>query len=128
MLVFVQLVCKKNEFSADSLNTECGKQWLARKAKYLESTQRKYLLICVGRLSPEKGVDELIRVMPMLNECALWLVGDGPFRCEFERLTRDLNVPVDFLGYQRGQDLHSAYAVADLFVCPSLTETFGQVR
>lgn len=41
---------------------------------------KKYLLVCVGRLSPEKGVDELIKTLPMLKDCALWLVGDGPFR------------------------------------------------
>lgn len=61
-----------------------------------------------------------------MPDCALWLVGDGPFRPELERLARDLEVPVKFLGYQSGEALHSVYAVADLFVCPSLTETFGQ--
>lgn len=35
-------------------------------------------------------------------------------------------MPVQFLGYQSGNALHSVYAVADLFVCLSLTETFGQ--
>ncbi len=69
---------------------------------------------------------ELIKVLTKLPDCALWLVGDGPFRPELERLARVLDVPVKFLGYQSGEALHSVYAVADLFVCPSLTETFGQ--
>jgi len=56
----------------------------------------------------------------------LWLVGDGPQRPELERQARDLGVPVKFLGYQSGEALHAVYTVADLFVCPSLTETFGQ--
>lgn len=56
----------------------------------------------------------------------MWLVGDGPQRPELERLARDLDVPVKFLGYQSGEALHAVYTVADLFVCPSLTETFGQ--
>lgn len=56
----------------------------------------------------------------------MWLVGDGPHRSELERLAHDLDVPVKFLGYQSGEALHAVYTVADLFVCPSLTETFGQ--
>ena len=72
------------------------------------------------------STQELIKVLRHLPDCALWLVGDGPFRPELERLARTLDVPVKFLGYQSGEALHSVYAVADLFVCPSLTETFGQ--
>ena len=41
-------------------------------------------------------------------------------------MANDLCVPVKFLGYQSGEALHAVYTVADLFVCPSLTETFGQ--
>jgi hypothetical protein len=41
-------------------------------------------------------------------------------------MCRSLNVPVRFLGYQSGDALHSVYAVGDIFICPSLTETFGQ--
>lgn len=81
---------------------------------------------CVGRLSPEKSVDELIRALPSLTDCCLWLVGDGPHRPELERIARDLDAPVKFLGYQSGEALYSVYTVADIFVCPSLTETFGQ--
>ena len=43
-----------------------------------------------------------------------------------ECLADELGVPVKFLGYQSGEALHAVYTVADLFVCPSLTETFGQ--
>eukprot|EP00956_Cyclotella_meneghiniana_P021368 scaffold38874_cov70-Cyclotella_meneghiniana.AAC.2 len=116
----------KTEFSPDAKDSEWGKNWAASKAKYLAKVNKKHLIVCVGRLSPEKGVDELIKVLPRLKDCALWLVGDGPHRPHLEQLARDLNVPVQFLGYQSGDALHSVYCQADLFVCPSLTETFGQ--
>mmetsp|Transcript_15422 Transcript_15422/g.18781 ORF Transcript_15422/g.18781 Transcript_15422/m.18781 type:complete len:98 (+) Transcript_15422:826-1119(+) len=64
--------------------------------------------------------------MKLLKGCALWLVGDGPHREELELLVQGLNAPVQFLGYQTGDALHATYAIADCFVCPSLTETFGQ--
>ena len=116
----------KSEFSPDAKDSKWGRIWQASKEKYLARENKKHLLVCVGRLSPEKGVDELIKVLKKLPDCALWLVGDGPFRPELERLARTLDVPVKFLGYQSGDALTSVYAVADLFVCPSLTETFGQ--
>jgi glycosyltransferase involved in cell wall biosynthesis len=70
----------KSEFCPKSLESTWGKTWLAAKEKFLRQEKKKHLIVCVGRLSPEKGVEELIRTMPMLQECALWLVGDGPFR------------------------------------------------
>src|SRR2546421_3988019 len=36
-------------------------------------------------------------------------------------------LPVTFTGYLQGEELASAYASADVFAFPSLTETFGQV-
>lgn len=47
----------KGEFSPDSKNSEWGTRWQASKAKYLARENKKHLLVCVGRLSPEKGVD-----------------------------------------------------------------------
>ncbi|KAL9183396.1 hypothetical protein ACHAXT_005183 [Thalassiosira profunda] len=116
----------KGEFSPRAKASEWGRNWQASKEKYLAKENKKHLILCVGRLSPEKGVDELIKVLPQLPDCALWLVGDGPFRPALERLASKLNVSVSFLGYQSGEALHAAYTVGDIFVCPSLTETFGQ--
>lgn len=142
----------KTEFSPDAKYSNWGQTWATSKANYLSKMGKKYLIVvsgvlccilfyamlvsntyscaffrqCVGRLSPEKSVDEIIKALPSLNDCALWLIGDGPHRPELERIARDLDVPVKFLGYQSGEALHSVYTVADLFVCPSLTETFGQ--
>ncbi|CAJ1966868.1 unnamed protein product [Cylindrotheca closterium] len=116
----------KCNFTPANKHTEAGKIWQARKDRYLRETNTKYLLLCVGRLSPEKGVDELIKCMSALKDCALWLVGDGPDRPKYEALAQELGIPVQFLGYQKGESLHSVYTMADVFVCPSTTETFGQ--
>src|SRR5258708_17535040 len=51
------------------------------------------------------------------------LVGDGPERRNLEaRMPRAL-----FAGLRRGEDLAAHYASGDLFLFPSLTETFGNV-
>ena len=83
------------------------------------------LLIYVGRLSAEKGIDRIKPVLEAIPHARLALVGDGPYREELETPLADL--PVNFVGYLQGTDLGSAYASADAFVFPSLTETLGLV-
>eukprot|EP00980_Cylindrotheca_fusiformis_P005105 scaffold1083_cov114-Cylindrotheca_fusiformis.AAC.9 len=116
----------KYNFHPRNKHSKAGKMWQRRKQAFLQETECTHLLVCVGRLSPEKGVDELLSCMPMLKGCALWLVGDGPDRPAYEALVKQLKLPVKFLGYQNGESLHSVYTMADVFVCPSTTETFGQ--
>ena len=81
----------------------------------------------ISRLVWEKGLDIYAKVVESLAEKGIphrsVIVGDGPIREELEsRLTNTL-----FLGYQRGEDLATAYASSDIFLFPSETETFGNV-
>jgi len=101
---------------------------MERKHEFLKTTDSQHLIICVSRLTREKNIEELLQAMTQLPNCALWLVGDGNHRCELEQISAQSNAAsrVKFWGYQKGKALHAAYAVADVFVCPSLTETFGQ--
>lgn len=85
------------------------------------------IVLYVGRLSAEKNLAALVaafRALPA-NAARLVLVGDGPARAEVERALA--GHPVTFTGYLRGAALAEAYASADVFAFPSLTETFGQV-
>ena len=85
------------------------------------------VLICVGRLAPEKNIDLVLAACAAARtarpgaRCVL--VGDGP---ELPRLARS-HPEVIFTGARVGLDLAEHYASADLFVFPSLTETFGNV-
>ena len=54
---------------------------------------------------------------------SLVLVGDGPARARCRRASRE----AVFAGTRSGEDLAAHYASADLFLFPSLTETFGNV-
>ena len=51
------------------------------------------------------------------------VVGDGPLRKKLERAHPE----AIFAGSQRGASLAAHYASADVFLFPSLTETFGNV-
>ncbi|RPE81183.1 glycosyltransferase involved in cell wall biosynthesis [Vulcaniibacterium tengchongense] len=83
--------------------------------------------IYVGRIAPEKNLELAVRAFRALQaarpEARFVWVGDGPAR---ERLQRD-NPDFVFCGVQRGEALARHFASGDLFVFPSLSETFGNV-
>lgn len=85
------------------------------------------VLVCVGRLAPEKNLgtalDVYHAVREAMPEARLVLVGDGPMRNELRARCPDAVLA----GQRHGEDLAAHYASADLFLCPSLTETYGNV-
>jgi glycosyltransferase involved in cell wall biosynthesis len=85
------------------------------------------VILCVGRLAAEKNVPLVLRAFAAIRgQCPaarLVLVGDGPLRRQLQREHRD----VVFSGALSGDALAAAYASADIFLFPSLTETFGNV-
>jgi glycosyltransferase involved in cell wall biosynthesis len=86
-------------------------------------------LLYVGRISKEKNLQLLANVFKALSrsraDVALVIVGDGPFRQEMEQSLR--GTASIFTGYLEGEALASIYASCDLFVFPSVTDTFGNV-
>lgn len=85
------------------------------------------VLCYVGRLAAEKNLDMLFdawRQLPHRQDCRLLLIGDGPLR---EKLEAAGDERVVFAGYRYGEELARMVASADLFVFPSLSETFGNV-
>lgn len=80
------------------------------------------LLLYVGRLSKEKGVQQL-RDLCALPGVRVALVGGGPQESEMKRFFADTDA--HFTGILTGQELLDAYNAADVFVFPSQSETFG---
>jgi glycosyltransferase involved in cell wall biosynthesis len=78
------------------------------------------ILMSVGRVSTEKGLDEFLRLKTPGTK---YVVGDGPARESLQRQFPD----AIFLGKLHGEELATAYANADVFVFPSKTDTFGLV-
>jgi glycosyltransferase involved in cell wall biosynthesis len=86
----------------------------------------KVLLLSVGRLAPEKQVEQILPVLDQVPGVHLAIVGDGPYRAKLEETFAGR--PVTFTGYKSGLDLSRAYASSDIFLFPSSTiETFGLV-
>lgn len=81
----------------------------------------------VGRIAPEKNIALAVRAFRAVQRrypaARMVLVGDGPLRGSMQAANPDLI----FAGTLHGADLAAHYASADIFLFPSLTETFGNV-
>jgi glycosyltransferase involved in cell wall biosynthesis len=91
------------------------------------TTDEGYILY-FGRLSPEKGVYELLRAMVRLPHTPLIIAGDGPERPRLEALARELNLNnVLFEGMVHGEKLQKLIAGCSFSVFPSHAyETLGK--
>ena len=85
----------------------------------------KKLLIFVGRLAHEKDIHKLKPLMEKRTDLSLAIIGDGPVRSELETLFKGTSTI--FTGIKHGEELAQAYASADAFVFPSVSETLGLV-
>ena len=85
-------------------------------------------LLYFGRLSPEKGVDDLLRAMQRLPNLRLMIAGDGPERGRLEQLAAELGLAnVEFAGHLGGAELERAIAGSRFTVLPSHAyETLGK--
>jgi glycosyltransferase involved in cell wall biosynthesis len=88
-------------------------------------------ILCAGRLTPQKGVDVIIRAMPLvlqaMPDAHLDIVGQGPDRTRLERLAWSLKLAthVRFHGYLPGLARDELAARAWVAVCPSAFEGWG---
>ncbi len=85
------------------------------------------VLLYVGRIAPEKNVELALQAFRAARAAVpatrMVVVGDGPRRAALARAYPE----AIFVGRQTGAALAAHYASADVFVFPSLSETFGNV-
>ncbi len=100
---------------------------------YLESmkAQGYKVVASIGRLTIQKGLTHLLQafrfVVDQQPKTMLLVVGSGDQYFELIEMTAGLGLSknVVFTEFQRGKRYRDAYAVADLFVMPSVSEPFG---
>ncbi|AQZ64927.1 alpha-(1-2)-phosphatidylinositol mannosyltransferase [[Actinomadura] parvosata subsp. kistnae] len=86
------------------------------------------VVVCVSRLVPRKGQDQLIRAWPhvlrSVPDAVLLLVGGGPYRRKLERMAAGQE-SIRFTGTVPAADLPGYYAAADVFAMPCRTRLKG---
>ena len=80
------------------------------------------LWFCPARLSPEKGLAELLPLLAGVRGLQLLIAGEGPLRVELESLIERERLPVRLLGQRTESQVVELYAAADVFVLPSLAD------
>jgi glycosyltransferase involved in cell wall biosynthesis len=86
-------------------------------------------LLYVGRVSRDKGLDSLLetyrRIVHERPHTRLLIVGDGPYLQTLVQKAKDLPLAI-FMGRVEQEQLPDLYRHADLFLFPSVTDTFGR--
>ncbi len=87
----------------------------------------EFILLYVGRVSVEKNLDVFAAAHDLARAAGLpvraAIVGHGVYAKTMEKLIPD----AIFTGYLSGEPLAAAFASADAFVFPSVSDTFGNV-
>ena len=108
-----------NQFSPANRSADLRKKW--------DTDEGDLVVIHVGRLAKEKNIflvlDAFQAIQKTNPRAKLIFVGDGPLRDELANACPQ----AIFCGSQQGKSLAEHYASADIFIFPSITETFGNV-
>jgi 1,2-diacylglycerol 3-alpha-glucosyltransferase len=101
---------------------------LIRKRLGIES---KYVVLSIGRLSSQKGIKYLVQASSSLKKdipnLIVLICGRGEEEAYLKKMVKDLELDgiIKFLGYIPSDELPMYYAACDVFVLPSVFETFA---
>lgn len=105
----------------------------AKSARGQYAAEWDKIVLFVGRMVQEKGVQILLNTVPMILSQSpgtrFLLVGTGYFLDDLKRQAEHMGIDRDvkFLGFVSDADLLRLYKIADIVVIPSLYEPFGIV-
>ena len=123
---FVKVKLTENGWPAEKIAVLPHFQQVSRRAPAPVAADAPILYF--GRLSPEKGVEDLLRAMPRLPQMHLQIAGEGPQRSQLEAVARKLGLSnASFLGRMGKAELERQIAASLFTVFPSRAyETLGK--
>lgn len=100
--------------------------------KLTKQKREEGLIVYVGAITPNKGVDYLIEAMQEIQkevkEAKLRIIGDGSERIKLQKKAKELGINVEFTGKLRPEQVLEQYNKAQVLVMPSIwMEQFGIV-
>lgn len=92
---------------------------------------RDKIVLYFGRITMQKGPEYFIRaakrVLEYMDDVKFVVAGNGDQAARMIEMAAELGIghKVLFTGFLRGADIHRVFALADLYVMPSVSEPFG---
>ncbi|MBC7804845.1 MAG: glycosyltransferase [Akkermansiaceae bacterium] len=83
------------------------------------------LLLCIGRLEPQKDFPNLLWAFAQVPDAHLAVIGTGPLQAELEALAQTLAIPTRVHFFGRRNDIPALLRNADVYVQASEWEGFG---
>lgn len=114
-------------FFADRVKDHLASREQLRREMRVEGT----VFLFVGQLIPRKGVGLLVDALASLRDekiprCSVIFVGDGPDRNRLaDKLNYNDKINVIFTGFVQLNDLPKYFAIADVFVLPTLEDVWA---
>jgi len=112
-------------WNAQAADKACAEPFNRQETEALRTNMgltKKKVLLCAGALEKRKKIDQLLRLVHVLNrkDIALLLLGDGCDEERLKRLTHDLNIQdqVRFAG-RTIADRGPYFQMADVYIIPS---------
>ncbi len=96
------------------------------KTKYAPNGEK--ILVHISNFRKVKRIEDVVKIFDNVKKqfpAKLILVGDGPEKSGIEQLCRQLNLSHDVINLGKIADPKEILSVADLFILPSETESFG---
>lgn len=127
--IFTAVNAVDNDFFAAA--SACARRDANSLRNELELPERFFLF--VGRLVKEKGVFELLSAYAKLDaalrkQIGLVIVGDGPCRGVLEQEATSVSPgTVRFVGFAQREQLPRYYALGEVLILPTYTDTWGLV-
>ncbi|MBM4171715.1 MAG: N-acetyl-alpha-D-glucosaminyl L-malate synthase BshA [Ignavibacteria bacterium] len=121
-------ISKEIEVIYNFIDTEKYKPSVDKTFRSHVASSGEKILIHTSNFRVVKRVTDTIRILEKVRKevpVKLLLVGDGPDRSDCERLARELDVQKEVMFLGKQDALHEILGVADLFLMPSQSESFG---
>ena len=111
---------KRREYDPDLIN---------RSRNSLSVKNGQFVIGTVNRLVKDKGIEYLLEAMALLSisrdDIVCLIVGDGDQKKKLEEMSRSLNISDKVIFAGNVEDVSRYISVMDIFIQPSLHETFG---
>lgn len=90
--------------------------------------EEEKIIVFVGRLTREKGMDTLLQAMPSLDDSTgVYFIGGEPSQSHLDYCRRSGISHAHYVGFCCKEELTKYYQAADLFVLPTESDVWGLV-